>query len=79
MSPEGKWLLATNQESNGIAIFRVDVNTGLLTATGDTLPLDQPLSIQFVPVTDVPAGGRGRGGQGPGGAAPPAGRAGRGQ
>jgi 6-phosphogluconolactonase len=79
-SPEGKWLIAANHGSNTMAIFRVDVNTGLLTATGDTLPAEHPVSLKFVPVTNVPAGGRGgRGGRGTGaGTAPTApGRGGR--
>jgi 6-phosphogluconolactonase len=70
-SPEGKWLLVPNQDSNTIVGFGVDQNTGHLKPTGETLPVEQPVFLKFVPVTDVPAGGRGggrgRGPRGPGG------------
>ena len=49
IAPDGKWLLAENQDSNNIVIFKLDANTGHLTATGQQIQMDTPTCIEFVP------------------------------
>jgi 6-phosphogluconolactonase len=46
--PTGEWLLAANQSSNDIALFRMDANTGALTASGKKVELSQPVCVVFV-------------------------------
>ena len=48
--PTGKFLLAANQESNNIVIFRIDQSTGALVATGQVAQVPAPVDIVFVPV-----------------------------
>jgi 6-phosphogluconolactonase len=46
--PTGAWLLAANQGSNDIVLFRVDPNTGALTPSGKKIELSAPVCVQFV-------------------------------
>jgi 6-phosphogluconolactonase len=46
--PTGAWLLAANQSSNDIVLFRVDPNTGALTPSGKKIELSAPVCVQFV-------------------------------
>jgi 6-phosphogluconolactonase len=50
IDPTGTWLLAANQDSNNIVIFKIDPPTGKLTPTGQQLALGAPVCIAFVPV-----------------------------
>jgi 6-phosphogluconolactonase len=45
----GSWLLVANQESDNIVVFRVDGATGRLTATGESVQVDSPACVRFVP------------------------------
>lgn len=40
------YVLVANQNSNNIAVFKRDGNTGMLTATGNELELDKPVCIE---------------------------------
>jgi 6-phosphogluconolactonase len=48
IDPTGKFLLAANQESNNIVIFRIDSTTGALTPTGEIAEAPAPVCITFV-------------------------------
>ena len=48
IDPAGKFLLAANQESNNIVIFRIDSITGALTPTGEIAEAPAPVCITFV-------------------------------
>lgn len=43
--PSYQWLIVTNQESAGIAVFSVDANTGRLTPQGDLVRLEKPMGV----------------------------------
>ncbi len=48
IDPTGKFLLAANQESNNIVIFRIDSTTGALSPTGEITQAPAPVCITFV-------------------------------
>src|SRR5688572_10297328 len=48
IDPSGNYLLAANQDSNDIVIFKRDVKTGLLTPTGKKIEVDKPVCLKFV-------------------------------
>jgi 6-phosphogluconolactonase len=48
IDPAGKFLLAANQESNNIVIFRIDSTTGALSPTGEIIAAPAPVCIAFV-------------------------------
>jgi 6-phosphogluconolactonase len=50
IDPTGKFLLAANQESNNIVVFRIDAVTGALSPTGDTVEVPAPVCIAFLQV-----------------------------
>ncbi len=50
IDPTGKFLLAANQVSNDIFIFRRNSKTGLLTATGKKIEVEMPVCLKFVAV-----------------------------
>jgi 6-phosphogluconolactonase len=50
IDPTGKFLLAENQESDSIVIFKIDEATGKLTATGKKLDVAAPVDVKFVGV-----------------------------
>ena len=50
IDPTGKFLLAANQESNNIVIFRIDSTTGALSPTGEITEAPAPVCIAFVAV-----------------------------
>jgi 6-phosphogluconolactonase len=47
IDPTGKFLLAANQESNNIVIFRIDSITGALTPTGEIAEAPAPVCVIF--------------------------------
>lgn len=49
LDPTGKWLFAENQNSNDIRVFRVDAKSGRLTPTSQTIQVNSPVSVVFVP------------------------------
>jgi 6-phosphogluconolactonase len=48
IDPTGRFLLAANQESNNIVIFRIDSATGALSPTGEIIAAPAPVCITFV-------------------------------
>jgi 6-phosphogluconolactonase len=46
--PSGKWLLAANQKSNDITIFKRNVQTGLLTDTQQRISVPAPVCLQWI-------------------------------
>ena len=49
LDPTGAYLIAANQDSNNIVVFKIDQKTGGLTPTGDTLELASPVCIVYIP------------------------------
>lgn len=47
IDPTGNFLLAANQNSNDIIIFKRDLKTGLLTPTGKKIEVDKPVCLKF--------------------------------
>jgi 6-phosphogluconolactonase len=50
LDPTGAYLLAANQLSDNIVVFRIDGATGRLSKTGNEIKVDTPVCIQFVPM-----------------------------
>jgi 6-phosphogluconolactonase len=48
IDPTGQYLLAANEESGNIVVFKIDAETGALTATGEEAKLSAPVSLAFV-------------------------------
>ena len=49
LSPDGRWLVCANMNSNSLTVFKVDPATGRLTATGAPLTVPQPVCVLFAP------------------------------
>jgi 6-phosphogluconolactonase len=49
IDPTGAYLVAANQLSNNVAVFRIDGSTGRLSATGKEIRVDTPVCLKFVP------------------------------
>lgn len=47
LSPNDRWLLVANQDSNNIAVFARDAKTGKLANSGKTFPLENPMCLVF--------------------------------
>lgn len=50
IDPTGNFLLAANQLSNNIVIFRIDNSSGRLSPTGKQIEVEVPVCLKFVPV-----------------------------
>lgn len=48
IDPSGNYLLAANQESDNIVIFKRNTNTGLLTDTGKRIEVGKPVCLQWI-------------------------------
>ncbi len=48
LSPDGKWLIAANQDSSNVNVFRRDAATGELSATGSSIAVPHPMFTLFV-------------------------------
>ena len=48
IDPSGNFLLAANQNTNDIVIFKRDKKTGMLTDTGKRISVDKPVCLKFV-------------------------------
>lgn len=53
IDPTGHFLLVANQNSNNVVIFKRDVQTGLLTPTGDQLQMGNPVCLKWWPAPAV--------------------------
>jgi 6-phosphogluconolactonase len=49
IDPTGSFLLAANQDSGSIVVFRIDAATGMLSPAGQTAEVSAPVSLAFVP------------------------------
>jgi len=50
IDPTGSYLLAANQVSNTVVVFKIDNATGRLSKTGNEVKLETPVCVQFVPI-----------------------------
>lgn len=48
IDPGGQHLIAGNQRSDSVVVFRIDGKTGRLSATGQTIKVGSPVSVEFV-------------------------------
>jgi len=48
LTPNGKFLLVANRDSNNIQIFGIDKQTGLLHDSGKEIKLDKPVCLKFI-------------------------------
>lgn len=48
IDPTGSWLLAANQDSGNIVVFRLDPKTGHLTRTGESREISSPVCLKFL-------------------------------
>jgi 6-phosphogluconolactonase len=48
IDPTGRFLLAENQNSNSIAVFRIDPTSGSLATTGETASVPSPVCLVFL-------------------------------
>jgi 6-phosphogluconolactonase len=49
LSPDGRWLIAANQDSDSIVPFAIDPATGLPAVAGAALRVPSPTCIAFAP------------------------------
>jgi 6-phosphogluconolactonase len=49
LSPDGRWLVCANQNSNNVASFAVDATTGRLKPTGSVVSVPQGVCVLFAP------------------------------
>ena len=50
IDPTGCWLITGNQKTDNAAVFAIDVKTGKLTPTGQSLSIGAPVDVKFVEV-----------------------------
>jgi 6-phosphogluconolactonase len=48
IDPTGSRLLVANQDSGNIVVFRLDLTTGRLTATGEEVKVPAPVCLKFI-------------------------------
>ncbi|MCL1937504.1 MAG: lactonase family protein [Candidatus Azobacteroides sp.] len=48
ISPNGKFLLCANRDSNNIQIFEIDTKSGLLHDTGKAISVDKPVCLKWI-------------------------------
>jgi 6-phosphogluconolactonase len=49
ITPGGEWLLCANMPGHNVAVFRIDAETGALTAVGSPIFLPSPSCIKLLP------------------------------
>jgi 6-phosphogluconolactonase len=49
IDPSGTFLLAANQRSDSVVVFRIDQKTGQLTPTGARIEVGAPVCVKFFP------------------------------
>ena len=50
IDPSGSWLVAANQSSDSLVLFRIDPQTGRLTSTGQSFEVGTPSCVRFLPL-----------------------------
>lgn len=48
MDPSGAWLIAANQDSGNLVVYKIDKASGKLTATGEQAKVPFPVCVKFV-------------------------------
>ncbi len=48
IDPTGSFLLAANQDSGTIVVFRIDPETGKLSPTGHKIDVPKPVCVKFL-------------------------------
>ena len=48
VSPKGDYLLAANQDTQNLVVFKLDVATGMPVATGESLKVPTPVCVKFI-------------------------------
>jgi 6-phosphogluconolactonase len=48
IDPTGRYLLAANQRTDSVIVFRIDATTGRLTPTGHRIDVGSPVCVKFV-------------------------------
>jgi 6-phosphogluconolactonase len=48
IDPSGQWLVAGNQDSDNIVVFKIDQKTGKLQSTGKTVEVGKPVCVEFL-------------------------------
>ncbi len=55
IDPSGNYLLAANQDSGTVVIFRIDPKTGRLNSIEQTIEVETPQCVKFVPLAKGPS------------------------
>ena len=50
LDPTGRWLITAGQNSDNLAVFRVDQQTGRLEFTGTKIEVGAPVCVRFLPI-----------------------------
>ncbi len=50
IDPTGAYLLAANELSNNVVLFKIDGATGKLSKTDTEITVDTPVCLKFVPI-----------------------------
>ena len=50
IDPSGAYLIAANQGTNNLVVFRIDPQTGGLTPTGQQVEVGAPVCVKFLAV-----------------------------
>ncbi|HWL08310.1 MAG TPA: beta-propeller fold lactonase family protein, partial [Planctomicrobium sp.] len=53
IDPSGQFLLAANQDSSNIVLFKINEETGALTATGEIVNIPVPVCVRLVPIASM--------------------------
>jgi 6-phosphogluconolactonase len=48
LSPDGRWLVCANRDTDNLVVFRVDPVTGRLTLTANAVTIPLPVCVLFV-------------------------------
>jgi 6-phosphogluconolactonase len=60
IDPSGRWMVVADQGSNSVAVLAIDAKSGRLTATGESTPIPNPVTVAFYsPLTHPPSRRRG--------------------
>ena len=50
LTPDGRWLICANRDTNNMVSFRIDEKTGRLTPSGHSVTIPTPVCVLFPPV-----------------------------
>jgi 6-phosphogluconolactonase len=49
LTPDGRWLLSANRDTDNVVVYRVDPATGRLTPAGHEIKIPQAVRVLFAP------------------------------